>query len=134
MPTVHVYLFIRNSIFLVLGLNPRTRNCYLWDQMLSSNPIFGLRRELMSLQLMLLPNLTQNKKVFYHKISEENLRFWELIPESIKCYSGIGSCILRDQSPNSILWSLGQCTNEYSNIFKYFPPNMDIHIQFVVIL
>ena len=67
-------LWSQNSIFLVLGLNPRTRNCYLWDQMLSSNPIFGLCRELMSLQLMLLPNLTQNKKVFYHQIPEEGIR------------------------------------------------------------
>ena len=27
-----------------------------------------------------------------------------------------------------------QCSNEYLNIFEYFPPNIDICIQFVVIL
>ena len=29
---------------------------------------------------------------------------------------------------------LYQCLNEYSNIFEYFPPNIDIRIWFVVIL
>ena len=32
-------LWSQNSIFLLLGLDPRTRNSYLWDLMLSSNPI-----------------------------------------------------------------------------------------------
>ena len=30
-------------------------------------------------------------------------------------------------------WDSHQCTNEYSNIFEYFPPNIDIRIQFVAI-
>ena len=57
-------LWSQTSNFLVLGLDPITRNCYLWDQMLSSNPMSSPCVELMGLQPMLLPNLTQNKEVF----------------------------------------------------------------------
>ena len=30
--------------------------------------------------------------------------------------------------------NLYQCSNKYSNIFEYFPTNIDIRIRFVVIL
>ena len=59
-------------------LDPRTRNCYLWDQMLSSNPISSPFGELMGLWPMLLPNLTQNKEVFLPSNPRgKNLRFWD---------------------------------------------------------
>ena len=54
-------LWSQNSIYLVLGLNPRTKNCYLWDQTVSSNPISSPCGELMGLRPMLLPNLTHVK-------------------------------------------------------------------------
>ena len=68
----------QNSIFLVLGLDTRTRYCYLWDQMLSSNTISSPCRELMGLQPMLLPKLTQNKEVFLPSNPRgKNLGFWD---------------------------------------------------------
>ena len=71
-------LWSQNSIFLVVGLNPWIRNCYLWDQMLSSNPISSPCGELMGLWPMLLPNLTQNKEVFLPSNPRgKNLRFWD---------------------------------------------------------
>ena len=39
-----------------------------------------------------------------------------------------------DQLPQIRETNTHQCTNEYSNIFEYFPPNIDIRIRFVVIL
>ena len=38
-----------------------------------------------------------------------------------------------DQLPQIRETNTHQCTNEYSNIFEYFPPNIDIHIQIVAI-
>ena len=66
-------LWSKNSIFLFLGLDPRTRNCYLWDQILSSNPISSSCGELMGLWPMLLPNLAQIRKYSYHQIPEEGI-------------------------------------------------------------
>ena len=43
-------LWSQNSIFLVLGLDPRTRNCYFSDQIISSNPFSSPCRELMGLR------------------------------------------------------------------------------------
>ena len=44
---------------------------------------------------------------FTIKSQRKELEVLGLIPESIKCCSGIGPSILRDQSHNSILWTLG---------------------------
>ena len=96
-------LWSQNSIFLVLGFDPRTRNCYLWDQMLSSNTISSSCGEPMGLRPMLLPNLNQNKEVFFTIKSQRK----ELVPEFIKCCSGIDPSILRDQFLIQILWTLG---------------------------
>ena len=76
--------------------------------MLSSNPISSPCRELMGLQPMLLPNLTQNKVVFLPSNSQrKEFEVLRLIPEFIKCSSWIGPSILRDQSLNRILRTLG---------------------------
>ena len=91
----------------LLGFNPITTNCYLWDQILSSKPISCPCGELMGLWHMLLPNLTKIIKVFTIKSQRKEFEVLGLIPESIKCCSGIGPSILRDQSHNSILWTLG---------------------------
>ena len=60
----------------------------------------------MGLQPMLLLNLTQNK-FFTIKYQRKEFEVLGLIPDSIKCCSGIGPTILRDQSLNSILRTLG---------------------------
>ena len=94
-------LWSQNSIFWVLGFDPRTRNCYLWDHMLSSYPISSPCGQFFY--------LTQPKigKFFTIKSQRKEFEVPRSIPEFIKCCSGIGPSILRDQSLNCILWTLG---------------------------
>ena len=45
--------------------------------------------------------------IFSDKSQRKEFVILGLIPESIKCCSGIGPSILRDQSDSSIVWTLG---------------------------
>ena len=87
----------------VLGPIPQITSGVIPEQHILSS---SSSRELMGLQPMLLLNLTQNK-FFTIKYQRKEFEVLGLIPDSIKCCSGIGPSILRDQSLNSILRTLG---------------------------
>ena len=69
---------VRVQTFEGEGLDPRTRNCNLWDQILCSNPFSNSCGDFMGLWPIVLPNLTQNKEVFLPSNPRgKNLRFWD---------------------------------------------------------